>query len=192
MSINPSTAPYRTAYVRGADGLFYKIGGSDTGGGPAPMALDDLTDVDTTWPVPAYGDYLMWYGSGWGPGHPQRTSTNTWTGTSIAPGVHVKGFGPYAASYRLYSISTDAPCRMRMYTTAAKRDADLNRPVETDPTVDHGLVFEFISTPTLLSSDLSPMVDGFTGSDGSVYYTITNTGVSTALITIDIAWIRTE
>lgn len=125
-------------------------------------------------------------------GFPSRVYTNLWTGGSIAPGVNIKGFGSFAASYRMYSISTDAPCRLRMYTTAAKRDADLSRAIGTDPTGDHGLILEFVSTSTTLSADLSPMVDGFTGSDGVVYYTITNTGASAASISANIIWIRAE
>ena len=47
MSVDPSTAPFRPAYARGTDGLYYRIGGGGGGGGeagpPGPTGLTGPT-----------------------------------------------------------------------------------------------------------------------------------------------------
>jgi hypothetical protein len=100
-----------------------------------------------------------------------------------------------APGYRLYAITTSSECRVRLYTTAAKMAADAARPIGTDPTGDHGCVLEFVSTPALLSADLSPVVDGFDGKatpDGEIPITVTNLGGSSVAVTTDLTWIRCE
>jgi hypothetical protein len=100
-----------------------------------------------------------------------------------------------APAYRLYKITTTAPCRFRMYTATAKRTADASRPITTPPTGDHGLAFEFVSTASLLGSEIIPAVDGYdakTTPDGQIPIAITNTGVGTATITVTLVWVRTE
>jgi hypothetical protein len=44
MSIDPASAPYRPAYVRDADGKYYKIGGGSGGGGGA-LTADAVTNT---------------------------------------------------------------------------------------------------------------------------------------------------
>jgi len=125
----------------------------------------------------------------------QTRDTVSKTTASLAVGASESGTISLAAAYRLYKITTSAPARVRLYTTTSKRDADVDRPIGTDPTGDHGLQLEFVSAAGLLSADLSPLVDGFDGKstpDGVIPYRITNTGTATATITVTFIWIRSE
>jgi hypothetical protein len=147
----------------------------------------DLTDAVTK----QYVDSKV----GTGSTAPER-ATSTVTAINLMPNDPERGGVNLAKGYRLYRIDTTEPCRFRLYTTVAKRDADINRPIDTDPVGDHGLVLEFISAYTLLGADLSPVVDGFDGMtppDGhDLPYTVTNTGSSTATFTVTLTWISSE
>lgn len=72
------------------------------------------------------------------------------------------GSVPLGAGWRVYSVETDRPARVRLYASEAHRDADIARPVGTDPTGDHGLLLETVTTEGLLTVGLSPVVDGYT------------------------------
>jgi len=95
-----------------------------------------------------------------------------------------------ASRYQLLHITTDHPCRVRLYTSTAKRDADLTRPMGTDPTGNHGLLFEFISTTELLSADLSPLVDGFADT-AAIPYSLTNLSGAIQTITVTLNHVKT-
>lgn len=95
-----------------------------------------------------------------------------------------------ASRYQLLQITTNHPCRVRLYTSIAKRDADLTRPIGTDPTGNHGLMFEFISTTELLSADLSPVVDGFADTS-AIAYSITNLSGATQTINVALNHVKT-
>jgi len=66
-----------------------------------------------------------------------------------------------SGQYRALQISTDGPLRVRLYTSAVKRDDDLLRPIGAAVPEGSGLMLEFVSTPGLLAADLTPVVDGF-------------------------------
>lgn len=66
-----------------------------------------------------------------------------------------------SGQYRALQISTAGPMRVRLYTTPAKRDDDLLRGIGVPVPEGSGLMLEFVSTPGLLSADLTPVVDGF-------------------------------
>jgi hypothetical protein len=54
---------------------------------------------------------------------------------------------------------------------------------------------EFVTTSSLLTADLSPVVDGFDGKttpDGVIPYAITNTSGATAAVAATLLWTRTE
>ena len=95
-----------------------------------------------------------------------------------------------ASRYQLLHITTDHPCRVRLYTSTAKRDADLTRPMGTDPTGNHGLLFEFISSTELLSADLSPLVDGFADT-AAIPYSLTNLSGATQTISVTLNHVKT-
>jgi hypothetical protein len=119
----------------------------------------------------------------------------TITTTELAPGETFMEDVLLGASYRLLRISTDAPARVRVYTTAGKQAADLDRTPTTVPTGDHGLLVDVTTTPTVTSLDLSPVVDGWDAEaqpDGYAPFTITNTGDLALPINVEITYLRTE
>jgi hypothetical protein len=131
-------------------------------------------------------------GSGSGTAYTRTSSTiNT---STITAGANLTTTVTLAAGYRLLNISSNKQARIRMYTTAAKQTADLSRSITTPPTGDHGLAFEFIATPTLLSSDIVPAVDGYGRNTpyDIIPVTITNTDTTNQAISVTITWIRTE
>ena len=95
-----------------------------------------------------------------------------------------------ATRYQLLHITTSHPSRVRLYASAAQRDADVTRPIGTDPTGNHGLLFEFISSSELLSADLSPLVDGFANS-AAIPYSVTNLSGATQTITVTLNHVKT-
>ena len=100
-----------------------------------------------------------------------------------------------AKSYRLLKLVTNVPARVRLYTTVAKRNADLSRPIGTLPGDNSGVVLEYITAAGLLDVDLCPLVDGFDGKavpDGAIPYTITNLHTSSSVVDAQFTFIRTE
>jgi uncharacterized protein DUF4082 len=72
--------------------------------------------------------------------------TATITTASLANNAQETGTVTLAKGYRLLRLTTDKAARVRLYSTTAKRDADLARAVGTDPTGDHGVMFDFVTT----------------------------------------------
>lgn len=131
--------------------------------------------------------------SGGGAGGTRTTAT--FTTASVANEANATGTIDLGKAYRLYTITTSASARVRLYTTIAKRDADLTRPMGSVPLGDHGLILEFItdSSSGFLGADLSPLVDGFDGdADGLVPYSVTNKTGATGTITVTFSYIKTE
>lgn len=87
----------------------------------------------------------------------------------------------------ILSVETNVPARVRLYASDADRDADAARPIGTDPTGDHGLQLEYITTPGDLAARLNPPVQWWS-SDGSQdwCFNVTNLSGSTedVLLTI--------
>jgi hypothetical protein len=101
---------------------------------------------------------------------------------------------PLAIGYRLYSIQTSRPARVRLYETAAQQAADLTRPVGTDPAATAGVVLEYITTDTGVKT-LSPLVDGASlesSPSGNIPMTVTNRDSVTGTVQVQATWIRTE
>lgn len=83
----------------------------------------------------------------------------------------------------LLRIAVDRPCRVRFYTTAAKRDADLLRDRYTDPrdvggrgmNEDHGCLSEFLLLTTLAMDNIPPdyLYSEVPGAS-TIYYRIDN------------------
>lgn len=169
------------------------FGGSGTGSGGELYVQPEAPAGETPEPV------LLWVDTdedagGAGVGLQPRATASATT-ASLASGASSSGTIALANSYRLLSIATDAPARVRLYTTPGKRDADAARIIGVDPTGDHGLQLEFVTAAGFLTADLSPSVDGFDGKstpDGLIPISITNTGTGSAAITVLLSWIRTE
>jgi hypothetical protein len=117
------------------------------------------------------------------------------TTPSIAAGATHTGFLPLAVAYTLQRVDMSVPARLRIYTTQPKRDADVARAVGDEPTGDHGLLLEVITTTLVLGMDLSPTVAGFDADaipDGQIAFTITNLDVAARTIGIQVRWLRQE
>ena len=127
-------------------------------------------------------------------GPPVRAASSITT-TSLAANASYTGAIPLAIGYRLYSIQTDRPARVRLYGTTAQRDADLARAVGTDPAANSGLMLDFVTTPTMLSAALSPLVDGAnlaTTPSTSIPITVQNLDTATGTVTVTLTYIKTE
>lgn len=97
-------------------------------------------------------------------------------------------------SVRLYKIVTNRPARVRMYPTAAMRDADLGRSVGVKPTGNHGRLLEVVTAIGMLELILSPAVD-ITSVDpfNSDFYTsVTNMDSVSAAVAVTYHYFRTE
>lgn len=99
-----------------------------------------------------------------------------------------------AAGYRLLFLSTTVPARVRLYTKVEGQTADLLRLEGSRPYEGHGLIFDFVTAPYLLSADLNPTIDGFTFdmTSISVPLTITNKSNNAAPVQITFIYIKTE
>lgn len=118
--------------------------------------------------------------------------------SSLSSGASAASAVDLAAGYRIFKIDTNVPARVRLYTDEAHRDADALRDIGTDPSGDHGVMLEVVTTTELLSLTLSPLVDGATAAgptsvDGAtVPVAITNLDTGSAAVSALFAWIRTE
>jgi hypothetical protein len=99
-----------------------------------------------------------------------------------------------AKGYRLYSIQTSRPARVRLYETAAQKTADLARAVGTDPAGDAGVVLDYVTTDTAAHT-LSPLVDGAnleSSPSTAISMAVTNNDTSTGSVTVTLVWIKAE
>ena len=95
--------------------------------------------------------------------------------------------------YRLLCIETDRAARVRAYDSTASRTADASRPVGTDPTGQHGVIVDVVTTAEALKWWLNPVVDGYTTDAGdTVPLSVTNLSGSTGTVTVTLTWVRSE
>jgi|GEM_PF-6273505 len=146
--------------------------------------VDTSTDFVYRWSGSAY---FQLGSSGGGSGIREDV---TFTSGSIVANASVSGTVSISPRYQLLQITTNYPCRVRLYTSTEKRDADITRPIGTDPESNHGLLFEFVTTSSLLTADLSPVVDGFSATS-SVAYHLTNLDTVTRNLSITLNHVKT-
>ena len=108
-----------------------------------------------------------------------RSSHNFVSASIAASGVGAEdyGNGNLFPSYRVLAVETDIPARVRVYGTDADRDADSARAIGVDPTGDHGVLLDVVTTPDDLARRLSPQVDVSnldSPVDDVLYFNITN------------------
>jgi len=97
--------------------------------------------------------------------------------------------------YRLLSVQTTHPARIRIYATEAHRDADVSRLIGVDPVGMHGLIFEYVSTSEVLGGPLSPFVDGANLEevpDSFIAISIQNLATTTQTLEVTFIYIETE
>lgn len=121
-------------------------------------------------------------------------ATVVYTTAALAPTAAETGTVTMAAGYRLYSVQTSRPARVRVYETLAARTADLARPPGLDPAASAGVVLDYATTGTA-AYPLSPLVDGASleaAPSASIPITITNNDISSGAVTVTLTYLRTE
>ena len=128
-----------------------------------------------------------------GPAGAYSRTTKTHTTASLAKDAVESGVLTVHPGWRAFKFSTNRPARVRVYSTAAQRDADVSRPVDSDPTGNHGRLLEMVTSTGFLTYTLSPTVD-FASDDGSsdFYVSVTNLDTVTGAVVSTYDYIRTE
>lgn len=117
--------------------------------------------------------------------------TTTYTTAVLAAGATEIGLITLAKSYRLLSIQTSIPARVRIYSSAAARTADAARATTADPTTP-GVMLDYL-TVNAVTQTLSPLVDGVNAEavpSSAIPISITPTG--TGAVTVFLTYVRTE
>jgi hypothetical protein len=125
---------------------------------------------------------------------PARTTAQK-VSSSLAPGATQMSSVQLAATAVIFRVVADRPCRVRLYTTAAKQAADEARAAGVDPTGDHGCTLEVNLGAALLTLDLSPIVtvvDLEGTADGAIPITITNDDTVTGAVTVTFTYLALE
>ena len=91
----------------------------------------------------------------------------------------------------LRTIETNTSMRVRLYHSAAARDADLGRPLGTDRPQGMAMFLEFYSVNGLLGAVLSPVVDCYTD-DSLLYYSVQNKSLANQEMTMTFTYLPTE
>ena len=96
--------------------------------------------------------------------------------------------------FNLYSIQTSSASWITVYTSSAAQAADNTRPINIDPVPGTGVIAEVISTgaQTVL---YTPFVGGWNNNSPPNIITtmkVTNTGSSSAAITVTLVVVQTE
>lgn len=122
-------------------------------------------------------------------------TTSTANTASLGPGLSDSATTiPLAPGYRLYRVQTSYPARVRLYESTAARDADLARPIGTDPASNTGVVLDYV-TPSNAIYNLSPLVDGAnldTTSSSDIPMCVTNLDAATRSIAVTLTYLPTE
>ena len=128
-----------------------------------------------------------------GTGLSSRASVSTTTATlnvNSSANATITGFKGYA----LVSIQTSAAAWVNVYSSSAAQTADASRTISTDPAPGSGVIAEAITTSGT-TQYFSPAVIGYNNDDSissNVYLKITNTGTSSAAITVTLTMIKLE
>lgn len=122
-------------------------------------------------------------------------ATVTATTSSLAAGaVDSTTTVTLGKSFRLLSVQTSRPARVRLYATAAALAADAGRGIGIDPASDAGVILDYITAGTSTHS-LSPLVDGANLESVVSAFTsmsVTNLDVSTGTIAVTFNTLREE
>lgn len=133
-------------------------------------------------------------GAGGGGGAGARTST-AYATPSLAASATDAATMPLGKGFVLYRITTSAPARVRLYSTATARTLDSARAVGTDPEPGSGVIADVVTTPDALSVTLAPFVYGAnmeTVPTIDIPVAITNRSGAATAITVTIVKVVTE
>lgn len=105
------------------------------------------------------------------------------TTAALAAGAYETSVVAVGRTYALRHVTTSIPARVRLYTTAAGRDADVGRAAGTDPPLAVGCVLDAVTTAGALDIAVAPAAIGFTDGTADVPCTITNTSGAAGAVT---------
>ncbi len=114
---------------------------------------------------------------------------------SLAQGNSATGTITIDHAFAIYQITTNRAARVRLYSTDAARIADQARGVGTDPTGEHGLIAEVVTTALNLTVDMAPMAFGADlkdTPDGLIPIAVTNHDAVTGSVTVTIKKLKLE
>ena len=128
-----------------------------------------------------------------------RTTATITGGTlaSVATGATVTGFVTLAKSLMLQKVVSTFKVRVRLYSTAALRDADVLRPYSVPPVPfsQHGVICDlYLNTAASLTWLMSPAAEGSNMDDGSgnIYFSITNLETTTKSLSVTFTYLTME
>jgi hypothetical protein len=191
----------------GADGATGPAGPAGADGADGANTVADLTDVDLTGLA---DNYILVYdtatskwlveakptgGSGDVTAITTRAVATITSASSIAAGAQTQFNAAIdGKAVRLYTVETNVEMRVRIYTDSTSATADASRPIGTDPATNSGCLFEFVTTPSLLISKLSPLVDIFSSNTNQEEFTfiLTNLSSSSSILEVDFIYITQE
>ena len=125
------------------------------------------------------------------------------SGTSITTGVLAtgaieSGSVSLAKALTVFGATVGTPARIRLYSTAAARDADVNRSnmVPVTPGSQHGMILDlYLNTSDKFTWVMSPPAQGAsadTPQTATIYYSITNLSTSSRAITATLTYLPQE
>jgi hypothetical protein len=113
----------------------------------------------------------------------------------LAPGAIESRTLTLYPSVRIYKIATNRPARVRLYPTAAMRDADISRNIGIVPRGNSGRLLEVVTAlPDMLELILSPAVD-ITSADAfnsDFFVSVTNLDSVAGPVVVTYSFFRTE
>lgn len=123
-----------------------------------------------------------------------RANTATVTATNLAAGAYATLDAVAHKGYVLYSITSDKPAWIRLYTDTASRTADANRAQFATPTANSGLIAEaiFVEAGTI---NFTPAVYGYNNESTpttTASLAVTNTGSTTQSIGVSLQVLKLE
>ena len=128
-----------------------------------------------------------------------RTTATITGGTlaSVATGATVTGFVTLAKSLMLQKVVSTFKVRVRLYSTAALRDADVLRGNSSQILLgsQHGMITDlYLDTSDKLTWIMSPAVEGSNLDDGSgnIYFSITNLETMTKSLSVTFTYLTME
>lgn len=110
------------------------------------------------------------------------SSDVAYTTGSLAAGAIEKGTLSLGKNYLITNISTDVPARVRVYLSTDTRDADELRGIGVNPSNDHGVMVDLVTTVGDLSWSMSPSIAGHSAGVSGI--SVTNLSGSTDTVTV--------
>jgi len=154
-------------------------------------AISVTINVDT---ISGSGTHIDWdIAVNGNPGTVASRANIIYTTGTIAAGGFETGSLAIARSFAIIAVSVDRSSRVRLYSTAAQRTADITRGAFSPPPVNtsHGVIMDMVLdgsvTAPLSNFICSPEVYGANGDaspTSTIYYTITNNTVSNSTVQI--------